>query len=137
MKTMRLITLALVLQVCLPLLAHADESKTDPAAGGQPSTTVQGRSMKFLMTFTLRGDKQMRDEAFARFRKTRGEPPKGVKFLGRLTTLDFGKVYVLVETQDAKALAQYAFEWGDVTQVHTVPVMGDAELVDILERGSQ
>ena len=79
----------------------------------------------------------MRDEAFARFRKTRGEPPKGVKFLGRLTTLTFSKVYVLVETQDAKALAQYAFEWGDVTQVHTVPVMGDAELVDILERASQ
>ena len=62
--------------------------------------------MKFLMTFTLRGDKQTRDEAFARFRKTRGEPPKGVKFLGRFTTLDFSKVYVLVETQDPKALAQ-------------------------------
>ena len=35
--------------------------------------------------------------------ETRGEPPKGVKFLGRLTTLDFSKIYVLVETQDAKA----------------------------------
>ena len=57
MKTMRLIMLALVVQVCLPLLAPADESRTDPVAGGQPSTTVQGRSMQFLMTFTLRGDK--------------------------------------------------------------------------------
>ena len=62
---------------------------------------------------------------FARFRKTRDEPPKSVKFLGRLTTLDFSKVYVLVETPDMKALAQYAFEWSDVTQVHTVRARGE------------
>ena len=67
----------------------------------------------------------------------KGEPPKGVKLLGRVTRLDFSKVYVLVESQDAAALAQYAFEWSDLMEVHTVPVMDDARLMEVLERVQQ
>lgn len=70
-------------------------------------------------------------------KQKKGEPPKGVKLLGRVTRLDFSKVFVLVETQDAAALAQYALEWSDVFEVHTMPVMDDVRLMEVLERVSQ
>jgi len=35
--------------------------------------------MKFMLTFTLKPETKGRDEAIARFKKTGGQPPKGVK----------------------------------------------------------
>ena len=138
MKAIRHWLLALVLVGSLPILASADEPRMDsPKTGTSSSSTQQGGALKFLLTFSLHGDKDARNEAIARFKKTKGEPPKGVKLLGRVTRLDFSKVYVLVESQDAAALAQYAFEWSDLMEVHTVPVMDDARLMEVLERVQQ
>jgi len=39
--------------------------------------------MKFMLTFTFKPEVKGRDEAIARFKKTGGQPPKGVKLLGR------------------------------------------------------
>jgi hypothetical protein len=43
-------------------------------------------------------------------------------------------VYVLVESDDPKAMAGYAIDWSDLLEVHTAPVMEDAELSDVLKR---
>ena len=43
-------------------------------------------------------------------------------------------VYVLVESDDPKALAGYAIDWSDLLMVETAPVMEDTELSDVLKR---
>ena len=45
--------------------------------------------MKFIATFSWKPDAKTRDEGIARFRKTGGQPPAGVKLLGRWTRADF------------------------------------------------
>lgn len=90
--------------------------------------------MKFMVTFTIPSDKQKRDEAITRFKKTGGQPPQGAKLLGRWTQLDISKVYVLIESDDPKALAGYAIDWSDLLEVETAPVMEDPELSAVLQR---
>jgi hypothetical protein len=46
-------------------------------------------SMKFMLTFGITTESKTCDEAIARFKKTGGQPPAGVKFLGRWTAADF------------------------------------------------
>ena len=89
--------------------------------------------MKFMITFTIPSDKGKRNEGIARFQKTGGQPPKGATLLGRWTQLDMSKVYVLVESDDPKALAGYALDWSDLLEVETAPVMEDQELSDVLK----
>jgi len=133
----RHISFVLALFASHPFLAYADDARTEPKSNQTSSSLHADGGMKYLLTFALRGGKDSRNEAITRFKKTKGEPPKGVKLLGRVTRLDFSKVFVLVETQDAAALAQYALEWSDVFEVHTMPVMDDVRLMEVLERVSQ
>ena len=90
--------------------------------------------MKFMLIFTIPSDKAQRDEAIARFKKTGGQPPQGAKLLGRWTQLDMRQVYVLLESDDPKALAGYAVDWSDLLGVHAAPVMEDTQLSDVLKR---
>lgn len=90
--------------------------------------------MKFMLTFTIPSDQNQRNESIARFKTTGGQPPQGAKLLGRWTQLDMSKVYVLVESDDPKALAGYAIDWSDLLEVETVPVMEDQDLSDVLTR---
>lgn len=90
--------------------------------------------MKFILTFTLIPDKEKRAEAIARFQKTGGQPPKGVKLLGRWTRLDISGGVDLLESDDPKALAEFALQWSDLMKVEIAPVMEDQELSDVLKR---
>jgi hypothetical protein len=89
--------------------------------------------MKFMLTFTLQPG--TRNEAIARFLKTGGQPPKGVKLLGRWTSADLSKGYDLLESDDPSALTELALQWSDVIEMSTVPVVEDKELGDVLKRG--
>jgi hypothetical protein len=89
--------------------------------------------MKFMLTFTLQPE--TRNEAIARFLKTGGQPPKGVKLLGRWTSADLSKGYELLESDDPSALTELALHWSDLMEVYTVPVVEDKELGDVLKRG--
>jgi hypothetical protein len=88
--------------------------------------------MKFMVTFTI--EPPTRDDAIARFKATGGRPPKGVKLLGRWTAADFGGGFDLIESEDLAAVAEFALMWSDLMQIRVVPVVEDAELVDILGR---
>ena len=90
--------------------------------------------MKFMLTFTARGDKSARNEALERFQKTGGTPPKGVKLLGRWTQVDFSKGYDLLEADDPNALAEFALAWNDLMHIEIVPVLEDSQVVDVLKR---
>ena len=90
--------------------------------------------MKFMLTFAFKPEARGRDEAIARFKKTGGQPPKGVHLLGRWTAADFSGGFDLLESDDAKALTEFSLMWSDVMELRVVPVLEDAELGETLKR---
>ena len=93
--------------------------------------------MKFMLTFEWAPDAERQNEAIERFRKTGGQPPAGAKLLGRWTRADFSGGYDLIETNDAKALAEFALMWSHLMQLRIVPVLEDAELSEALSRAGK
>lgn len=93
--------------------------------------------MKFMLTFTIKSEVKGRDEAIARFKKTGGQPPKGVKLLGRWTAADFSGGFDLLESDDVKGLTEFALMWSDVMELRIVPVVEDAELSEALKRAGK
>jgi hypothetical protein len=92
--------------------------------------------MKFMMTFAWKPDLRARDEAVARFKKTGGVPPQGVKLLGRWTRADLNGGFELLESDDLVALGEFAYMWSDLLELSIVPVMEDEVLTEVLRRGA-
>jgi hypothetical protein len=92
--------------------------------------------MKFILTFTIKPGAKGRDAAIMRFRKTGGQPPKGVKLLGRWIAADFSGGYDLVESDDAPALTAFALMWSDLMELRLVPVIEDPQLIEVLGRAA-
>jgi len=91
--------------------------------------------VKFIMTFAWKPDTPTREEAISRFKKTGGLPPNpGAKLLGRWTRADFSGGFDLIESEDPKALTEFALMWSDLMELTIVPVLDDNELSDVLER---
>ena len=89
--------------------------------------------MKFMLTFAIKPETKSRDEAIARFKRTGGQPPKGVKLIGRWTSADLSGGFDLVETDDVKALTEFALMWSDLMELRLVPVIEDAQLGEVLQ----
>jgi hypothetical protein len=66
----------------------------------------------------------MRD-AVDRFLAGEGQPPKGVKMLGRWHKLDCSGGWTLTEVDDPAAAYQNAAYWSEVIEVYTHPVIED------------
>jgi Protein of unknown function (DUF3303) len=90
--------------------------------------------MKFMLTFSIKPEVAKRDEAIARFQKTGGMPPKGARLLGRWTRVDFSGGFDLLESDDPKALTEFALMWSDLMEVSIVPVLEDQDLTEVLKR---
>ena len=90
--------------------------------------------MKFMMTFHWAPDTKNRDEGIARFRKTGGQPPEGVKLLGRWTRADFSGGFDLLESDDPQALTEFALMWSDLMELTITPVLEDEQLSEVLQR---
>ena len=93
--------------------------------------------MKFMLTFSWKSGSTTRDQGIARFRKTGGQPPQGVVLLGLWTRADFSGGFDLLETDDAKALAEFALVWSDLMELTIVPVLEDAQLSEVLNRAAK
>ena len=89
--------------------------------------------MRFMVTFAWKPDSHTRNEGIERFKTTGGLPPKGAKLLGRWTRADFSGGFVLLESEDAKALAAFAHNWGDLMELNIVPVVDDESLMEVLD----
>lgn len=61
-----------------------------------------------MLTFSWKPEIKARDEGIARFRKTGGQPPKGATLVGRWTRADFSGGFDLSESEDPKALTEFA-----------------------------
>jgi Protein of unknown function (DUF3303) len=90
--------------------------------------------MKFILTFSV--PPETRDEAMARFLEARGQLPPAVTLLGRWTQLDLCGGFVLLESEDPKALTAFAHGWSDVLELTLAPVLEDQDLADVLKRAS-
>ena len=90
--------------------------------------------MKFMLTYTV--PLATRDAAIARFLETRGQPPPGVRLLGRWTRVDLCGGVALLESEDPQALTALAQAWSDLLELTIVPVLEDRELTDVLQRAS-
>ena len=90
--------------------------------------------MKFIVTFSMKPEARGRDEAIARFKATGGQPPAGAALLGRWIAADFSGGFVLLESNDPKALTEFSLMWSDVMELRVVPVIEDADFVDVLQR---
>jgi Protein of unknown function (DUF3303) len=54
--------------------------------------------------------------------------------LGRWTQVDLCGGFVLLESEDTTALAEFARGWSDLLELTITPVLEDRELSDVLER---
>ena len=90
--------------------------------------------MKFMLTFSIKPEAKGRDEAIARFKKSGGQAPAGVKLVSRWTAADFSGGFVFLEGDDATALTHFSLMWSDLLELRVVPVVEDAQLVDALGR---
>jgi hypothetical protein len=88
--------------------------------------------MKFIVTFAI--TPESRNAAIARFKATGGPTPPGATLLGRWTRADFSGGYVLVESDDVKAVIEFALMWNDLIEIDVVPVLEDAALAEVLGR---
>jgi hypothetical protein len=93
--------------------------------------------MKFMLTFSWKPDIKARDEGISRFLKTGGQPPEGVKLLGRWTRADFNGGFDLLESDNPQALAEFSLMWSDILDLTIVPVVEDTQLSAVLERTSR
>jgi hypothetical protein len=55
----------------------------------------------------------------------------------RWTAADFSGGFVLLESDDVKALAEFALMWSDLMELTVVPVSEDMELGELLERAAK
>ena len=85
------------------------------------------------MTFNWTPNAQKRAEGIARFQKTGGLPPEGVRLLGRWTKADLSGGFDILETEDSKKLIEFAYMWGDLMDLSVCSVLEDNELSEALQ----
>jgi Protein of unknown function (DUF3303) len=88
--------------------------------------------MQCLLTFSI--PPATRDAAISRFLATGGQPPPGVRLLGRWTQLDLCGGVVLLESDDPQALTAFAHAWSDVVELTLAPVLEDQAMMAVLKR---
>lgn len=93
--------------------------------------------MKFMVTFSWQPDAQKRAEGIARFKALGNQAPAGAKFVGRLTRADLSGGFVLLETEDPKALAEFAYTWSDLMELSIAPVLEDEGLAQVFASGDR
>ena len=86
--------------------------------------------MKFMVTWKIAPTHMT--SAVARFLKTGGAPPKGVKLLGRWHGAGLG--FALAQCKDGKALYEWMAEWSDQLDLAVNPVVEDREAAAVLRR---
>jgi hypothetical protein len=89
-------------------------------------------AMKFMTTWKVRPDAVK--EAVSMFFKGMAEPREGVKYLGRWHAADMTGGFTLSETENAALIYEQAGIWIGVMDMHTVPVIEDADAGAVLAK---
>ncbi|MGB6193504.1 MAG: DUF3303 family protein [Terracidiphilus sp.] len=85
--------------------------------------------MKFIVSWNIPTGNVV--NAQARFLKTGGAPPAGVKMIGRWHGMSGGG-FLIAETDNAKALYAWLADWNDALEFQTTPCVEDADAGAVL-----
>lgn len=86
--------------------------------------------MLFMTIFTYEPDK--REEVIGRAMEKGRMTPEGTKEVGVWSALTGGRVFRIIEADDAAAIYKAAYAWTDLGKLEIVPVMQTDELVKML-----
>ena len=86
--------------------------------------------MIFVSVYTIPAEN--RTAAQDRFKKSGGQPPKGVKMLGRWHSVAGGRGVTIYESNDAQAVANWAQQWSDLISFEIYPAIDDAGFAKLL-----
>jgi len=82
--------------------------------------------MKFIVQWSALPTAE--SSVIERFMKTGGQPPEGVKMLGRWHAVGGVHGFAIVEADDTRGIAALALDWGDLLTMSISPAMTDEEL---------
>ena len=82
--------------------------------------------MLFLITWSC--VPEQRNAAIDRFLKTGGQPPEGVKLVGRWHAVGPITGFALAETTDCGLLQRWVLDWSDLFAMEVYPAVTDEQL---------
>jgi hypothetical protein len=88
--------------------------------------------MKFLSTYSVRPG--CLPEVMKRFLAGQAQPQEGLKLLGRWHKTDLSGGFSLMESDDPKAIYEFALRWADVLELDSHAVIEDAEAGPIIAK---
>ena len=86
--------------------------------------------MLFHVTYEISSDH--REAAQNRFKETGGLPSEGVEMLGRWHFAEGLRGFVLAETSDAVAIANWLQDWTDLLTFEVTPVLDDDQMMGVI-----
>ena len=87
--------------------------------------------MQFMVTYSI--DIPQRDAAEARFLETGAIPPEGVQMLGRWHCTGERRGVMILESDDMTLVMKFMRQWNDVLNFKITPVVGDAQLAEVMQ----
>ena len=88
--------------------------------------------MKFMITYEM--SPENRSASGQRFLQTGGGPPAGVTMLGRWHRAAGLGGFVLCETSDPEAIANWVYQWNDLLKFDAVPLIDDEQVGRVLSK---
>jgi len=82
--------------------------------------------MLFLISWSGRPD--LRNSAIDRFLKTGGQPPEGVRLVGRWHSVGPVSGFAVAESNDVAPLQRWVLDWSDVLTMEVRPAITDEQL---------
>jgi hypothetical protein len=82
--------------------------------------------MKFIVQWS--GLPTIENAVIERFMKTGGQPPEGVKMLGRWHAIGGLHGVAIVESDDPQAMSGLALQWADLLTLNIHPALTDEDL---------
>lgn len=86
--------------------------------------------MLFHVSYEL--PSEHREAAQTRFKESGGLPPEGVEMLGRWHCAEGLRGFVLAETSDAVAIANWLQDWTDLLTFEVAPVLDDDQMMSVI-----
>lgn len=87
--------------------------------------------MIFHITFEYA--REQRDRVHERFRETGAPPPDGVNMIGRWHGAAGNRGFLVAESSDAQAIADWLQQWTDLVSFEVTPVLTDEQFNRVLE----
>lgn len=86
--------------------------------------------MTFMVTYRI--SPANRNAAQQRFKQGGGQPPAGVKMIGRRHRADGSGGFTLCESDDLVSVAKWTQEWSDLLEFEVCPVLDDQQVAIVL-----